>query len=79
MKKKRTEIDHPTDQREHRHGISVAQRRRSVWSVRFLGSFLLWYIVCTIVMRRGRGTSRALFLPVCTVNLVLPQTEIYRR
>ena len=24
----------------------------------------------------GRGTSRALFLPVCTVNLVLPQTEI---
>ena len=27
-------------------------------------------------VRRAASISRALFLPVCTVNLVLPETEI---
>ena len=43
---------------------------------------VIYYIVsflCSLISTINRVTSRGSFLPVCTVNLVLPETEIMKR
>ena len=51
----------------------------SLWRRHYFALFDVLVDQRTVISTTNRVTSRGLFLPVCTVNLVLPETEIMKR